>query len=271
MWRVVRCFVKGESMNPCFENLNRIEFVMTYACTGRCKHCSEGEHTSISAGGHIDGKTAAKAVRELCSRFKIDSIMTFGGEPLLLPDDVCEIHSAALKAGIPKRQIITNGYFSKDSKVIKSVAERLAKSGVNALLLSVDAFHQEHIPIEPVAEFALAAKAAGIPIKSQPAWLVSEQDDNPYNLQTREILAHFAQLGIQPSEGNVIFPEGNALKYLAEYFNAENLPHNPYVEDPCDIRAVCVSPDGSLLGGNINKSGIIDILERYKPPKGESI
>ena len=247
MWRVVRCFVKGESMNPCFENLNRIEFVMTYACTGRCKHCSEGEHTSISAGGHIDGKTAAKAVRELCSRFKIDSIMTFGGEPLL-PDDVCEIHSAALKAGIPKRQIITNGYFSKDSKVIKSVAERLAKSGVNALLLSVDAFHQEHIPIEPVAEFALAAKAAGIPIKSQPAWLVSEQDDNPYNLQTREIL-----------------------KYLAEYFNAENLPHNPYVEDPCDIRAVCVSPDGSLLGGNINQSGIIDILERYKPPKGESI
>ncbi len=258
-------------MNPCFKNLNRIEFVMTYACTGRCKHCSEGEHTSISAGRHIDGKTAARAVRELCSCCKIDSLMTFGGEPLLLPDDVCEIHSAAFKAGIPKRQIITNGYFSKDSGAIRNVAERLAKSGVNALLLSVDAFHQEHIPLEPVTEFALAAKAAGIPIKSQPAWLVSEQDGNPYNLQTREILAHFEGMGIQPSEGNVIFPEGNALKYLAEYFDAENLPENPYAQDPRDIRAISVSPDGSLLGGNINQSGIMDILELYKPPRGESI
>lgn len=29
-------------MNEYIKNLNRIEFVVTRACTGKCKHCSEG-------------------------------------------------------------------------------------------------------------------------------------------------------------------------------------------------------------------------------------
>ena len=36
-------------MNDYVKNLNRIEFVVTYACTGRCKHCSEGDHIGQSA------------------------------------------------------------------------------------------------------------------------------------------------------------------------------------------------------------------------------
>ena len=28
-------------MNPYLQNLNRIEFLLTFACTGRCKHCAE--------------------------------------------------------------------------------------------------------------------------------------------------------------------------------------------------------------------------------------
>ena len=47
-------------MNKYLENLNRIEFVVTMACTGRCIHCSEGEHKS--SGKHIDGDIAAQAV-----------------------------------------------------------------------------------------------------------------------------------------------------------------------------------------------------------------
>lgn len=252
-------------MNPCFKNLNRIEFVVTLACTGRCKHCSEGEHTA--SGGHINGEAAVRAVRELCAHYKIESLMTFGGEPLLFPSEVCMIHSAAKAAGILKRQIITNGFFSRDSAAIRSVADSLAESGVNALLLSVDAFHQEHIPLEPVTEFAIAARSAGIPIKTQPAWLVSESDNNRYNLATRDILKSFEDIGIHQSSGNVIFPEGNALKYLSEYFDAANLPQNPYIEAPHDIRAVSISPDGSVLGGNINDKSIIDIIKTYNPER----
>ena len=249
-------------MNPYLKNLNKIEFVITYACTGRCKHCSEGDHTSC--GEHIDPHIAADAVRKIGLEYDIKTVMTFGGEPLLYADAVYEIMNAAKELSIPKRQVITNGYFSKNADQIREVAVRLAECGVNDLLLSVDAFHQETIPLETVRVFATEAKKNGIPIRLQPAWLVSARDDNPYNKKTREILDSFADMGISVNEGNVIYPEGNVLKYLAEYFTDE-LPDNPYLEDPRDVRCVSFSPNGDVLGGNVYECDVIEILKNYVP------
>ena len=249
-------------MNPYLKNLNKIEFVVTYACTGRCKHCSEGDHTSC--GEHIDPHIAADAVRKIGLEYDIKTVMTFGGEPLLYADAVYEIMNAAKELSIPKRQVITNGYFSKNADQIREVAVRLAECGVNDLLLSVDAFHQETIPLETVRVFATEAKKNGIPIRLQPAWLVSARDDNPYNKKTREILDSFADMGISVNEGNVIYPEGNVLKYLAEYFTDE-LPDNPYLEDPRDVRCVSFSPNGDVLGGNVYECDVIEILKNYVP------
>ena len=249
-------------MNPYLKHLNKIEFVITNACTGRCKHCSEGEHTAC--GERIDPQTAADAVRKIAAAYDIQTVMTFGGEPLLYPDAVCAIMTAAKELSIPKRQIITNGYFSKNPARMREVAEKLAESGVNDLLLSVDAFHQETIPLDTVKLFAAEVKRGGIPLRLQPAWLVSVDHDNPYNKTTREILGSFADMGIATNEGNVIFPEGNAAKYLAEYFTHE-IPENPYVEDPRNVRCVSFSPKGDVLDGNIYHRGIMEILETYAP------
>ena len=153
-------------------------------------------------------------------------------------------------------------YFSKNADKIHEVAEQLAVCGVNDLLLSVDAFHQETIPLDVVKRFAVEAKACGIPIRLQPAWLVSAADDNPYNRKTREILDSFADMDITANEGNIIFPEGNALKYLAEYFTDE-LPENPYVEDARDVRCVSFSPNGDVLGGNVYERDIMEIIKDY--------
>ena len=136
--------------------------------------------------------------------------------------------------------------------------------GVNDLLLSVDAFHQETIPLDMVKRFAAEAKGCGIPIRLQPAWLRSAADDNIYNRKTREILAGFADMEISANEGNVIFPEGNARKYLAEYFSDE-LPENPYVEDPRDVRCVSFEPNGNVLGGNVYRNDIMEIIKDYAP------
>ena len=249
-------------MNKYLNNLEKIEFVVTYACTGRCKHCSEGDHASC--GKHIDAHIAAEAVRKIASAYDIKTVMTFGGEPLLFPETVYAVMSAASELNISKRQVITNGYFSKDAARIREVALRLAEVGVNDLLLSADAFHQEYIPIEPVKLFATEAKNAGVPIRIQPAWLVSKDDDNPYNIRTKEIIAKFSSLGIAENEGNVIFPEGNALKYFAEYFKDSAL-ENPYVEDPADVRCISFDPDGSALGGNLYEKDVMEIIEEYIP------
>ena len=246
--------------NPYLKNLNKIEFVITNACTGRCKHCSEGAHETC--GERIDPRIAADAVRKISAEYDIKTVMTFGGEPLLYPDAVYEVMDAARELSIPKRQVITNGFFSKSMDRMEIVAEGLARCGVNDLLLSVDVFHQETIPLDVVATFAEQAVKQGISVRLQPAWLVSVSDDNPYNRRTREILDSLAYLQVSESEGNVIFPEGNAARYLAKYFT-ESRPENPYAEDPRDLRCLSFSPNGDVLDGNVYKTDIMDIIENY--------
>ncbi len=250
------------TMNRYLKNLDKIEFVVTYACTGQCKHCSEGDHAL--RGERIDPSIAADAVRKIAAEYDIKTVMTFGGEPLLYTDAVYAIMKTAKERNIPKRQVITNGYFSKNADKIREVAEQLAACGVNDLLLSVDAFHQESIPLDVVKMFAAEAKKNGIPIRLQPVWLRSATDDNPYNMKTREILDCFRDMEISENEGNVIFPEGNAQKYLAEYFTDER-PENPYVEDVRNVRCVSFSPNGDVLGGNVYRNDIMEIIKKYTP------
>ena len=247
-------------MNKYLKSLNKIEFVVTDACTGRCKHCSEGKHSSC--GVAIDSKIAADAVRKIASEYDVQTVMAFGGEPLLQLQTVCEIMTVATEMNIPHRQVITNGYFSKDIEEIRRVAKALYICGVNDLLLSVDAFHQETIPLEIVKVFASEVNNAGVPLRLSPAWLVSSTHDNPYNVRTREILKEFSDSDVPIGEGNVIFPEGNALRYLAEYFK-EKVPQNPYAENPCDVRCVSFSANGDVLGQNVYRTDISKILNEY--------
>lgn len=250
-------------MNEYVKNLSRLEFVVTVACTGKCRHCSQGDHSGHS--GHIDQDTAERAVRDVCERFNIQSMMAFGGEPLLCPEVTCRIIRAGAACGVPHIDLITNGFFSRNPERIRSVAHMLADSGTNRVLLSVDAFHQETIPLEPVALFARCVRDAGIPMELSPAWLANPRDGNPYNVRTREILRSFAPLDIPVGEGNVIFPSGNALRYLGKYFKGTAPPQDPYLRDPRDIRTVSFEPDGGALGGNILRQDILDILEAYRP------
>ena len=117
---------------------------------------------------------------------------------------------------------------------------------------------------QKVKQFAAEVQRCGVPIRLSPAWLVSPEDDNPYNRQTREVLAHFAEMKIPVGEGNIVFPEGNACRNLAEYFT-DVPPENPYVEDPCDVRCVSFSANGDVLNGNVYRQDIMEIFANYAP------
>jgi MoaA/NifB/PqqE/SkfB family radical SAM enzyme len=190
--------------------------------------------------------------------------MAFAGEPLLYPEAVLAIMTAAAERGVPRRQVITNGFFTKDAARVRETARQLAAAGVNDLLLSADAFHQETIPLDAAMAFAREAKACGIPLRISPAWLVSANDDNPYNRRTRQLLESLADLQIPVGEGNIVFPEGNARKYLADYFK-DTAPASPYEEDPLDVRCASFLPNGDVLGGNVYRQHISEIIQNYAP------
>lgn len=261
-----------------YMNINRIEFIVTYHCSGKCIHCSVSDKLNQANGyHHVRVAEAAQAIEWLAGHFPISSVMTFGGEPLLYPDVVCSIHKTASSCGIEAKQLITNGYFSKDEKRIQEVANLLYDSGVNNLMLSVDAFHQETIPVEPVYKFAETIAQTGLSkIRLQPAWLVNPEHENPYNKKTREILSVFQNLGIPVAKGNNIFLAGNAAKYLSNYYDAPNLNLSdtcgtlPYTELLTNITSLSIVPNGdvmicSFVIGNIYQESIADIISRYDP------
>lgn len=78
-------------------------------------------------------------------------------------------------------------------------------------------------------------------------------------------MKEFEYLNISVGTGNVIFPSGNALKYLREYFDEGIEYSSPYDEDPNDIQAISFSPNGDVLNGNFHDKDILDILEAYRP------
>jgi len=131
-------------------NVHRIEFVVTNRCNSHCLHCHVEEEQRRASPAAIDRDLAAEIVRRVTRAYNPTSLMTFGGEPLLYPDVVCAIHATATACGIPHRSIITNAGTPRSTAKARDLASRLAESGVTAITVSVDAFHQEHIPVEVV-------------------------------------------------------------------------------------------------------------------------
>ncbi len=176
--------------------------------------------------------------------------------------------------------MITNGFFSRDEGKIDDTARALCQAGVNDVLLSADVFHQEFITLEPVMLFACALRKHGVPsLRIQPAWLVSEAHENPYNIETKRLIGLFADLGITANQGNVIFPSGSALKHLSEWFQKPEqvdltVPcgSEPYTDRPDAADCICINPNSdvalcSLIIGNIHRQDAFEILAQYDPYK----
>ena len=262
--------------NKYIKKIERLEFTVTNGCTGRCKHCSQGE---LPGNKKLDAKKAVNAIKDITSIYEIESIMTFGGEALLYPEVVCAIHEKARECNIPNRQLITNGCFSKDLQRINEVSKKLNNAGVNDILLSVDSFHVERLPLEWVRMFAEAlCENYNGRFRLQPTWVNDETDNNPYNIKTKECLEYFKDLHIEINHGDSVFPSGNAVIYLSEYFDKKPLDINFKCGDELystrldDINGLMIDCNGDVIAcnfpiGNITENNILDIIHEYNPYK----
>jgi hypothetical protein len=259
-------------------HVQRIEFSVTHRCNAHCMHCHVDEALRRSRPAAIDRELAVEVVRKVVERDHPTSVMTFGGEPFLYPEVVRAIHEAAAASGIPQRQVITNAGLPHDEARARSAARRLAESGVNDIAISVDAFHQEHIPLEVVARNARAYAEAGIPrLAWNPCWLISAEDDNPYNRRTRAILEALSDLPVEMGEGNVVQPDGGAQRWLGSYLpgripapagSCEDVPYGGRLDQ---VDCISIEPDGGVsicwdwIIGYAGERDILAILDDYDP------
>lgn len=258
-------------------NVKRIEFMVTYNCSGKCKHCSVSDVLHTGSYNCVDMQKASTAIDKLSKLFPLESVMPFGGEPLLYVDGVCLLHKTAKKCAIGKRQLITNGYFNKSKEKIIEAVNKLKESELTEILLSVDAFHQDTIPVDLVHFFAETALKVDINnIQLHPAWVVNESHDNMYNKLTKSVLEAFSDLNIKISNGNNVFMSGNAVKYLSEYYEKPGLDldthcgERPYTTVLDNVTSLSIVPNGNVLVcchtiGNIYIEDISDIISRYNP------
>jgi len=257
--------------------VRRIEFLVTYLCSGKCAHCYAPKHRE-GFPEHVSKSLAVSIVRKVSPKHDVDSVMTFGGEPLLFPEITCSIHKEANRSRIHRREVITNGYWSNDIRKIRRIAKNLAGCGVNDLHVSVDAFHQEHIPLNIVEKTVESCLEMGIEdIAWNPCWVISQDDDNMYNRKTKSILKELQDLPVRVSEGNILEPDGLALINLREFLpKKERMPIGkcgdmPYTGPLDSVKSISVEPEGKIAVcndfhiGNASETDIIDILENYDP------
>jgi len=261
-----------------FLKVDRIEFIVTYRCNSHCKHCQIEQDKRESQPKSIDKELAVRIVREITRMCSPGSIMTFGGEPLLFPDIVCAIHEAARAGGIERRQVITNAGCPRSAEKFRKVAFGLADSGVNSIHISIDAFHQEYIPLDIIEQNVQSLVNAGIDqLKWNPCWVISKEHNNSWNRHTKSILQALSHLSVTESSGNVVQPDGNALIWLKD-FVPPMIPEPvgscgdmPYTGRLDDIRGISVEPDGQIAVctefyiGNAHERDMIDMLGAYDP------
>ena len=101
-------------------------------------------------------------LEETTSVTELDSFMIFGGESMLYPERTIKLFQRAKELRIPKIQLITNGFWGRDPQKARRLASQLKEAGVNDILISVDAFHLSHIPLDGPCDAAMASLDAGI-------------------------------------------------------------------------------------------------------------
>ena len=90
----------------------------------------------------------SEKVAKILSDAKTQSVHIGGGEPFLNFEALCSLVEALNRYAIGVDYIETNAFWCTDEDFARSRLERLKKLGVSTVMVSVDPFHIEFVPLE---------------------------------------------------------------------------------------------------------------------------
>ena len=256
-------------------NIINLDFLLTYKCNARCKHCSYQAGPQRQRSIHAE--QAQAWLVELNGIQPLQTVTIHGGEPFLFFQEMLSILAKARELGIRQRWVITNGFWAENSGAAKASLKTLKEAGLNAITFSVDGFHQEHVSFDTVRIGIESAMLLGIDrIAVDSYFLYSEDKDNAYNIRTKEYHERLKDIpGLVVNSFTASF-EGRAAALLVENeYREDNIPrqvcHPPgwlgsSLENPDTIE---IDSEGNITLcpgiaiGNAGRESLTEVVSRY--------
>ncbi len=122
--------------------------ITNYNCTAACRHCMFASSPD-RPHEYITAETSAK-LASLLKEAGTREVHIGGGEPFMNFPALCTLIEELNKNKISISYIETNGFWGKDENLIKERLLKLRSLGVGAVMVSLDPFHMEFVPLDNV-------------------------------------------------------------------------------------------------------------------------
>ncbi len=250
-------------------------FLLSFKCPASCKHCS------YKAGPQKTGSVALNEtrqwLRELVHTQPLQSVGVHGGEPFLFFELVKQFMKLARELEIPRRWAITNSYWAKSEVIAKKKLSELRDAGLTSITFSVDAFHQEYIPLEFVKNAIGAALALDFEKIYVDSYFVNHPNaSNPYDPLTSKSLESLQDLDGLAFSGRQMHFWGRAAELLVRYVDLKDEIPRGQCQVPFWIGNTIQNPEGIEIDsegnitlccgisiGNAKQYPLEEILDNY--------
>ncbi len=120
--------------------------ITNYTCTAACRHCmfaSSPERPKEYITDEMSDRIAL-----LLQKAKTASVHIGGGEPFMNFRALCSLIESLNRCGIGVDYIETNAFWCSEEEFVKKRLDKLRQLGVTTVMVSVDPFHIEFVPLE---------------------------------------------------------------------------------------------------------------------------
>jgi len=143
------CRLLREAAEPKGVNMNTPHYsgiIMNYVCTAECRHCMF--LSSPSCPKNFITPEMSEHLADLLEKAGTSSVHIGGGEPFMNFPALCTLIRALNRHGIGVDYIETNAFWAKEEPIIRERLSKLRTLGVTTIMVSVDPFHIEFVPLE---------------------------------------------------------------------------------------------------------------------------
>ncbi len=255
----------------------RVGLLLTERCNVACKHCWFSSGPEKTATMTLD--EAEGYVDQACGIPTVEWISFTGGEPFLLPDMLVELVGFASGRGL-RTECVTNCFWAESEEGARSRLSGLVDAGLQAINISADDFHQEHIPFSHVGNCYRAAKSLGLKI------VIMCTTSRSSALRIGNIRERLGDGGIRIIGSGRPRGRATALAVESPFVPAgrgASIPRGEWlvgespVTGPCGdvLRDIGIAPGGRVMPccsaaslvdyvclGNANERGLVELLEK---------